>query len=166
MPAVPVLVQVRAGQCLVVEQDRVEADRCGSWRRLSGGWLQCDCAGVASPVSIPPEAAERGTKPVTNISAPGSELRTGRVPQMARGVGGCQPFHNGQIESGAGTMIDRPQPCDLVGEAVGLCDRDNDRVYPHPRAGGTRGRDKTRQHPAATLRLRDQPLLWWLIIGP
>ena len=84
---------------------------------------------------------------------------------MTRGVGRCQPFHDGQTESGAGTMIDRPQPCDLIGEAVGLCDRNDDRVHPHPGAGGTRGRDKARQYPTAALGLRDQPLLRWPTIG-
>jgi hypothetical protein len=48
-------------------------------------------------------------------SAPGDELRTGHVPQMTRGGGG-QPFYDGQIESGAGTLIEWPQPCDLIGE--------------------------------------------------
>ena len=79
-------------------QVSVFADGWMAWRRVAAvavslveQWLASSQSASRAPgaASIPPEAAERGTKPVTNISAPANELRTRRVPQMARGVDGC-----------------------------------------------------------------------------
>jgi hypothetical protein len=98
--------------------------------------------------SVPPEAAEHRSEPVTRAPAPGQELGAESFPQAAISIRAGEPFHDCEVE-GSAITLHRPQPRDLGGQVLGLGARHDDRVYSHPRAGRPSRRDKARQYPTA-----------------